>query len=104
MRKIIDLQMKIWKTDIESDKLTATLKRLNTISKENVDEMENLIKKLQILDEIWEILVDEPKEIIKALIPVFQRLVDEDYPDIKFDSLEIEDFLEEKIKEIYLIL
>ena len=44
----------VWKTDIENDDITATIRRLNTISKENIGDIETLIKKLQILDEIWQ--------------------------------------------------
>ncbi len=90
----------VWKTDIESDELTANIRRLNTISKENIGNIENLIKKLQILDEIWQSLVEEPEEIIKGLIPVFNKLIDEGYPNYKFESSEIEDFLREMIKEL----
>lgn len=88
----------VWKTDIESDELTATMRRLNTISKEGVEDIDNLIKKLQILDEIWQSLVDEPEEIIRGLMPVFDRLIKEGYPDYEFESSETEDFLNERIK------
>lgn len=90
----------VWKTDIESDKQTASIRRLNTISKENIQNIENLIKKLQILDEIWQSLVDEPEEMVRGLIPVFNRLIKEGYPDYEFESPEIEDFLRERIKEL----
>lgn len=90
----------VWKTDIESDELTATIRRLATISKENVGNIENLIKKIQILDEIWQSLIDEPGEIIGGLVPVFDKLINEGYPSYHFESSEIEDFLEERIKEL----
>lgn len=90
----------VWKTDIEHDEPTATIRRLQTISKKNIENIENLIKKLQILDEIWKSLVDEPEEIIKGLTPVFERLINEGYPDYEFESLELEDFLKERIKEL----
>lgn len=90
----------VWKTDIESDELTETMRRLNTISRENIENIENLIKKLQILDEIWQPLVDEPEEMIRGLIPVFEKLIKEGYPDYEFESVEIADFLKERIKEL----
>jgi len=90
----------VWKIDIESDELTASVRRLNTVSKDNIDVIEKLIKKLQILDEIWQSLVDEPDEIIKGLTPVFEKLIKEGYPDYEFESMEIEDFLKERIKEL----
>lgn len=90
----------VWKTDIESDNLIASVRRLNTISKDNIENIEKLIRKLQILDEIWQSLVDEPDEIIKGLIPVFEKLIKEGYSDYEFEITEIEDFLKERIKEL----
>lgn len=90
----------VWKIDIESDEPTASIRRLNTISKENIDNIEELIKKLQILNEIWQSIVDEPEEIIKGLVPVFEKLIKEGYPDYEFESMEIEDFIKERIKEL----
>jgi len=90
----------VWKTDIENDELTSSIRRLCTISKDNIDNIEKLIKKLQILDEIWQSLVDEPEKIIKGLIPVFEKLIKEEYSDYKFEPIEIEDFLKERIKEL----
>lgn len=90
----------VWKIDIESDELTASIRRLSTIFKDNIDNIEKLIKKLQILDEIWQSLVDEPEEIIKGLTPFFEKLIKEGYPDYEFESIEIKDFLKERVKEL----
>jgi hypothetical protein len=90
----------VWKTDIESDELTATMRRLSTVAKANIENIEDLIKKLQILDEIWQSLVDEPEEMIRGLIPVFDRLTKEGYPEYEFEPSEIEDFLKERIEEL----
>ena len=90
----------VWKTDIENDDITATLRRLNTISKENIEDIETLIKKLQILDEIWQSLLDEPKDLVKGFIPIFDSLIREGYPDYEFDHSEIEDFIKERVKEL----
>lgn len=90
----------VWKTDVENDDLTAVVRRLNTISKENIENIEILIKKLQILDEIWQSLLDEPKEMIKGLIPVFHGLINEGYPNYDFETSDIEDFIKERIREL----
>jgi len=90
----------IWKTDIENDEITATVRRLNTISKENITNIDNLIKKLQILDEIWHSLLDEPKDLVKGFIPIFESLIKEGYPQYEFELTEIEDFIKERVKEL----
>lgn len=90
----------VWKTDIENDEITAIVRKLNTISKDNIGEIEKLIKKLQILDEIWHSLLDEPKDLVKGLIPVFDNLIKEGYPDYEFAHTEIEDFIKERVKEL----
>ena len=92
----------VWKMDMESDELTAIIRKLNTISKENIENIENLIKKLKILDEVWKSLIEEPEEIIKGLTPVFSNMINEGYPDFKLETMEIEDFLREMIKEVIL--
>lgn len=92
----------VWKVDLESDDITASLRRLDTISKGNIENIEILIKKLQILDEIWQSLLEEPKELIIGLIPVFERLIQEGYPDYEFTPLEIEDFIKERVRELIL--
>lgn len=90
----------VWKTDIENDDITATIRRLNTISKENIGDIETLIKKLQILDEIWQSLLDEPKDLVKGFVPVFDGLIREGYPGYEFEHSEIEDFIRERVKEL----
>ncbi len=93
-------ERRVWKTDVENDDLTAIVRKLNTISKENIENIEVLIKKLQILDEIWRSLLDEPKEMIKGLIPVFESLIKEGYPDYEFETSDIEDFIKERVREL----
>jgi len=90
----------VWKADIENDDITATIRRLNTISKENIGDIETLIKKLQILDEIWQSLLDEPKDLVKGFVPVFDGLIREGYPGYEFEHSEIEDFIRERVKEL----
>lgn len=90
----------VWKNDIESDNIAATTRRFNTISKENITDIEKLIKKLQILDEIWHSLLDEPKDLVRGFIPIFDNLIKEGYPEYEFDQTEIEDFIKERVKEL----
>lgn len=90
----------VWKVDIESDEITATNRKLNTISKGNITEIDKLTKKLQILDEIWYSLFDAPKDLARGFIPVFDKLIKEGYPEYEFDQTEIEDFIKENLNEL----
>jgi hypothetical protein len=90
----------VWKTDLENEELTTVIRKLTTVSKANIEHIEILVKKVQILDEIWQSLLDEPKEMIKSLMPVVKLMISEGYPDYQFEDTEIEDLLEEKVKEI----
>ncbi len=90
----------VWKTDFENDDITATIRRLNTISRENIGNIETLIKKLQILDKIWQSLLDEPKDLVKGFIPAVDNLIKERYQGYEFPISEIEDFVKERVKEL----
>ncbi len=91
----------VWKTDIENDDITATIRKLNTISKDNIEHIEILIKKLQILDEIWQALLEEPGDLVKGFVPIFNSSIKETYPDYTFETPEIEDFIKERVKELF---
>ncbi len=94
----------VWKVDIESEELLGVIRKLNTISKDNVEQIEISVIKTQILDEIWHSLSEEPKDMVEALVPVFETMINEGYPDYKFEAVEIEDFLSERMREIVLPL
>lgn len=90
----------VWKADLENEELLAVYRKIVTISKTNIENIEVLVKKVQILDEIWQSLLDEPEEMIKGLMPVVKSLISQGYPDYQFEDTEIEDLLKERVKEI----
>jgi hypothetical protein len=90
----------VWKTDLENEELPAVFRKISAISKSNIEHIEVLVKKAKILDEIWQSLLDEPEEMIKGLIPVVKSIITQGYPDYQFEDTEIEDLLEERVKEI----
>lgn len=45
-------------------------------------------------------MLNEPKEMIKGLIPVFEELIKEGYPDCEFETSDIEDFIKERVREL----
>lgn len=90
----------VWKIDLENEELPAVFRKIITISKDNIEHIETLVKKSQILDEIWQSFLDEPGEMIKGLIPVVKSIIIQGYPTYQFEDTEIEDLLKERIKEI----
>ena len=90
----------VWKADLENEELIAVSRKIITISKTNIEHIEVLVKKVQILDEIWQSLLDEPEGMIKGLMPVVKSLIDQGYPDYQFEDTEIEDLSKERVKEI----
>jgi hypothetical protein len=90
----------VWKVDLEEDNEGEVMRKLNTISKTNIGSAEFLIKKIQILDEIWQSLLNEPKDMVKSLIPTVKSFISQGYPEYQFNDTEIEDYLTQRIKEI----
>jgi hypothetical protein len=90
----------VWKTDLENEELPSVIRKITTISKTNIEHIEVLVKKVQILDEIWQSLLEEPEEMIKGLMPVVKSIITQGYPDYQFEDTEIEDLLKERVKEI----
>jgi hypothetical protein len=90
----------VWKTDLENDKLPSVCRKIMTISKDNVEQIEALVKKVQILSEVWQSLLDEPEEVLRGLMPVVKSLLTQGYPDIRFEDAEIEELLRERIRDV----
>ncbi len=89
----------VWKVDLENDELPSIVRKLTTISKDNVDNIEELITKVQILDEVWDAILNDPKRLIGALMPTVKTLI-QGYPSYQFNDAEIEDLLKERVEEI----
>jgi predicted type IV restriction endonuclease len=92
----------IWEADLENEELLAAYRKIVTLSKTNIENIEVLTRKAQILDEIWQSLINKPEEIIKGLIPVVKSIIGQSYKDYQFKDTEIKSLLEEKIKKIVL--
>ena len=90
----------IWKVNLIDEESTAILRKISTISKTNIDHIEDLVKKSQILGEIWQSLLNEPAGMIKAIIPEVQLFILQSYSNYQFEEIEIEEFLKEKIEMI----
>jgi hypothetical protein len=88
----------VWKVDFEDEDTHSVVRKLCAISKVNVEQIETLVKKVQILEEVWASLLEAPEEIIKALIPAVKNLIVAGYPSYQFQDAEIEDFVRDRLK------
>ncbi|MEM3737327.1 MAG: type I restriction enzyme HsdR N-terminal domain-containing protein [Candidatus Bathyarchaeia archaeon] len=90
----------VWKVDLENDELSEVLRNIIAISKANIKNIEVLMKKIQILDEVWQSILDAPEKIVKGLMPAVKLILTQGYPGYHFEDEEIEDLLKERLKEI----
>lgn len=91
----------VWRIDLESEDLASSIRKLSTITYENVEQIEMIVKKINILDEIWETLLEEPDKLILGILPTIKKTIAEGYPGYQFVDDEIIDLLTERIKDLY---
>jgi predicted type IV restriction endonuclease len=90
-------ERRMWKIDLENDHISTCIRNLSTISIGNVTKLN---KKQEILDEIWRSLLEEPKDLILALVPIFEKLIKERYPEYEFAQEEVQDFIAERVMQL----
>lgn len=92
----------VWKVNIDKDDINAIIRKLNTISIGSISDIDRLPKKLQILDEVWQTLLENPVSLVKALVPAFLSIAQEVYSDYDLTPEEVMDFIQERLNEIIL--
>jgi hypothetical protein len=95
------LERVVWKAELENEDLSSVSRKLSTIAQSNVDRIEELGKKVQIANEVWQSLLDEPGDLVKGLIPMVKSTIVQSHPGYEFDDAEIEDLLKERIKGMF---
>lgn len=94
----------VWKLDLERDSLASIIRKFSTISKENINNAELLVKKAEILEDTWISQIEQPNELVKELIEPFKSILKNTYPKYEFTDFEIEDFLSERFLEQFIDL
>lgn len=90
----------VWKTDLGNEQLPIVCRKIVTISKDKAEQIEMLVKKFEILDEVWQSLLDETEGVIKGFMPVVKSLLGQRYPSFQLEDAEIEDLLRDRIKDL----
>lgn len=94
-------QRKVWTTNVESDDAATIVRRLATISKKNVENIELLTKRLQTMDEVWQDLLDNVQLMVSGLCLAFEDRLKERYPDFwPVENADVEDFVAERVREL----
>ena len=82
----------MWTADLDSEDKDASLKRLEALSKDSIDRLEELIKKEEALEKAWDLLVTKPDKFVRMVSTPFINFLKE-VSDANFDSSEVEKFL-----------
>lgn len=99
----------IWEVDLKNREMSVVIEHLTTISKTNIDSLNDVLKKMEktnILEKAFESFLKDPEKVIKALMSVVKqeiKSINTD-PDLLFKDTEIKDFLNEKVERIIGVL
>lgn len=89
----------VWKADLENEQPPSVARKITTISRSNVEQIQVLVKKVEILNEIWQSLLDEPEDMIKAVIPLIKSTIAEGYPAYQFQDKKLRTCYEREYKQ-----
>lgn len=92
---------RIWKVDIENDDVIEINRKFNTISKENITKIDDLAKEIEILDEIWHFLLNNPSDFSREISIIFNKFIRERYPTRTLNQREMEYFIEEVVMKSF---
>ena len=88
---------KLWVVDLDED-IEKVVLRLKNISKENISNLNSLIKKQDLLSETWQTIISSPESLIKPISKVIkQQILDNNN---EFSDEEIEEFTHMKLIEL----
>ena len=91
----------VWEVNLEKDSLTASIRKLKTLSKENVDKINALLKQQEMFDNLWQELLDDRQAIINGFTDIFYDRFVQTHPDYQIEKIEAEDFVKERFNEFF---
>jgi hypothetical protein len=94
----------IWKINIQEDSEERVSKRLQTISKEGIDNLDILLEKEKLLEQTWnDIFISSDSNLIKALLDVLKNklISGKQIEELMPSDEEIEEFIRMKLKETF---
>jgi len=91
-------ERRVWEVNLETDAVKKVIRNLRTIAKDNIDEMDVLIEKMNALEDKWKDLLENKELLAVAISELLLRELSKTMPNIKFELDEIKDFTSEKIE------
>lgn len=89
---------KLWVVDILEDDMEKIILRLKSISKENIDNLNLLIRKQDLLSETWQTILSSPETLVKPISKIIKKQILDN--DNKFSDEEVEEFTMMKLIQL----
>ena len=86
----------IWKINIESDPVERIIRNLTSVSPNNIMRIEELAKKSENLNILWDELIEDPETFSRILSDYFKKQLASRFQRFNYDDDEVQEFLKEK--------
>ncbi len=90
----------IWTVDLENETTNTILRKLLMLHRKNISQLDALIKKAQLVEEVWNSILADPIQLGMAISPVVRGLLRDAYPEFDFSLEELQDYLTEKVEAL----
>ncbi len=86
----------IWKANVEVDPPERVVRILTSVSPNNVLLIEELAKKSDNLNMLWDELIEDPDTFSKVLSDHFKKQLSSKFPNLRYEFDEVQEFLKER--------
>lgn len=91
-------QRVVWSINFEKDNPEDALVKLDTLTFQNIDNLNELTKKLKTLDRVWTEIINDRDLLANVLSKVIQDKIKESNQNLAFSSNEIKDYIAVKLQ------
>ncbi|WP_027003101.1 type I restriction enzyme HsdR N-terminal domain-containing protein [Hugenholtzia roseola] len=93
----------VWIADLEKDDTNFgnTIKKLITISYDNIEKLESSIQTIMLLESTWTTVCPTSQDLVKLVSSFVRDKVNTENPNFLIDFSDIENFVEGKISELF---
>jgi len=91
----------VWEVDLETDKIDLVSQSLKSFDYQNIDKLENLLKKSKLLDDTWQSLIKTTDDVIAIISDTILKNAKKKQPTFKIEISDIKSFTRNKIEELF---